>query len=94
MGLPGAANDRKSTEGLALPLWRGAPFTHDLVALLKLLQQAGINIAPHRDLAPFTDFAVQIRFDHQPDLQHLDRSSWNSRAEALVAFIEAMLPPP
>ncbi len=70
------------------------PSPQGLVALLKLLQQAGIDIAPHRDLARFTDFAVQIRYDHQPDLQHLDRSSWNSRAEALVAFIEAMLPPP
>jgi hypothetical protein len=37
---------------------------------------------------------VQIRYDHQPDLQNLDRSSWNDRAEALLTFIEAMLPPP
>ncbi len=28
------------------------PFTHDLVALLKLLQQAGINIAPHPPSRP------------------------------------------
>ena len=27
------------------------PFTHDLVALLKLLEQAGSDIAPYRDLA-------------------------------------------
>ena len=26
------------------------PFTHDLVALLKLLEQAGSDIAPYRDL--------------------------------------------
>ena len=26
------------------------PFTHDLVALLKLLEQAGCDIAPYRDL--------------------------------------------
>lgn len=70
------------------------PFTHDLVALLKLLDEAGIDIAPYRDLARFTDFAVQIRYDDQPDLQNLDRSSWNGRAEALVSVIEAMLPPP
>jgi hypothetical protein len=66
----------------------------DALALLKLLQQVCIDIDPHRDLARFTDFAVQIRYDHQPDLQNLDRSSWNSRAEALLSFIEAMLPPP
>lgn len=70
------------------------PFTHDLVALLKLLEQAGCDITPYRDLARFTDFAVQIRYDDQPDLQNLDRSNWNGRAEALVSVIEAMLPPP
>ena len=70
------------------------PFTHDLVALLKLLEQAGCDITPYRDLARFTDFAVQIRYDDQPDLQNLDRSDWNGRAEALVSVIEAMLPPP
>lgn len=70
------------------------PFTHDLVALLKLLEEAGSVIAPYRDLARFTDFAVQIRYDDQPDLQNLERSNWNGRAEALVMSIESMLPPP
>ncbi len=69
------------------------PFTHDLVTLVKLLDQAGIDIDLYRDLARFTDFAVQIRYDHQPDPQNLDRSSWNDRVEALVTFLEAMLPP-
>jgi hypothetical protein len=63
------------------------------VALIKLLQQAGFNMAPYRDLARFTDFAVQIRYDDQPDQQNLERSVWNSRAEALVAEIEAKLSP-
>ena len=70
------------------------PFTHDLVALLKLLDQAGLDIAPYRDFSRFTDFAVQIRYDDQPDLQNLDRCSWNDRAGALVTSIEALLPPP
>ena len=70
------------------------PFTHDLVALLKLLNQAGIDIAPYRDLARFTDFAVQIRYDDQPELQNLDRPIWNNRVEALLASIETQLPPP
>lgn len=51
------------------------PFTHDLVALLKLLDQAGLDIAPYRDLTRFNDFAVQIRYDDQPELQNLDRAS-------------------
>lgn len=70
------------------------PFTHDLVALFKLLQEAGIDIAPYRNLARFTDFAVQVRYDDQPDLQNLDRSSWNGKAEAPAMLIEEMLPPP
>lgn len=70
------------------------PFTHDLVALFKLLGQTGIDITPYRDLARFTDFAVQIRYDEQPDLQNLDRPVWNDRALALVREIEALLPPP
>ena len=70
------------------------PFTHDLVALLKLLDQAGLDMAPYRDLTRFTDFVVQIRYDDQPELQNLDRASWNDRADALVTAIEALLPPP
>ena len=66
------------------------PFTHDLVVLLKLLEQAGCDITPYRDLARFTDFAVQVRYDDQPDLLNLDRSNWNGRAEALVSVIEAI----
>jgi HEPN domain-containing protein len=60
------------------------PFTHDLVSLFKLLQQAGIDINVHRDLASFTDFAVQIRYDEQPDLQDFNRLLWNAKAEPLV----------
>ena len=70
------------------------PFTHDLVALLKMLEEAGIDIAPYRDLARFTDFAVQVRYDDQPDLQNLERSFWNDRVDALVASVEALLTPP
>lgn len=70
------------------------PFTHDLVTLMKLLDQAGLDIAPYRDLTRFTDFAVQIRYDDQPGLQNLDRVNWNDRVDALVTAIEALLPPP
>jgi hypothetical protein len=63
------------------------------VALLKLLERAGVDISGYRELARFTDFAVQIRYDEQPDLQGLDRSVWNVKAEALVLAVEALLPP-
>ena len=70
------------------------PFTHDLVSLFKLLQQDGIDISVHRDLASFTDFAVQVRYDEQPDLQDLNRLLWNAKAEALVLAIESRLQSP
>lgn len=66
----------------------------DALALLKLLHQASFEIAPYRDLARFTDFAVQIRYDDQPDLQDLDRLLWNAKAEALVLAIESLLRSP
>jgi hypothetical protein len=46
-----------------------------------------------RELARFTDFAVQIRYDDQPELQNLDRAVWNNRVEVLLTSIEAQLPP-
>lgn len=67
------------------------PFTHDLVALLKMLQRTGVEISPFRDLARFTDFAVQIRYDEQPDPQHLDRTAWNTKAGLLLHALEAQL---
>jgi len=69
------------------------PFTHDLVALLKLLERIQIDITPYRELARLTDFAVQIRYDEQPDLQNLDRLVWNGKAEALVLAVQAQLLP-
>ena len=48
----------------------------------------------YRDLARFTDFAVQIRYEDQPELQNLDRSIWNDRVDALVTSVDALLTPP
>lgn len=83
----------KALKGWLYQLDLNPPFTHDLVSLFKLLQQAGADISAHRELARFTDFAVQIRYDEQPDLQDLVRSDWNARAEALVLAVESLLPP-
>ena len=69
------------------------PFTHDLVSLFKLLERRQIDITPFRELARFTDFAVQIRYDEQPELQNLDRFAWNGKAEALVLAVQAQLRP-
>lgn len=66
-------------------------FTHDLVALLKLLQRCQVDIEPYRSLGRLTDFAVQWRYDEQPPEQRLDRSAWNAQVKALVQHVETLL---
>ena len=48
------------------------PSTHDISRLLLLLQEAGIEIKPLLPLRAFTSFAVQYRYDDEPDY-------WESR---------------
>jgi hypothetical protein len=40
-----------------------APFTHDLVALMDWLQQAGADTSAFASLADLSFFAVQCRYD-------------------------------
>jgi len=67
------------------------PFTHDLVVLFKRLLRADAEVKTHRDLAQFTDFAVQFRYDADLEPMDLDRSHWLQRAEALVEHVEGLV---
>ncbi|MFM7513266.1 MAG: HEPN domain-containing protein [Cyanobium sp.] len=40
-----------------------APFTHDLVALMDWLEEAGSDLRPFERIADLTFFAVQTRYD-------------------------------
>jgi len=40
-----------------------APFTHDLVALMDWLEEAGSDLSPFERIADLTFFAVQTRYD-------------------------------
>ena len=40
-----------------------APFSHDLVALMDWLEEAGIDVSPYERIADLTFFAVQTRYD-------------------------------
>lgn len=71
----------------------GPPFTHDLVLLFKRLLRAGVDVEAHRDLARFTDFAVQFRYDADPEPMGLDRAHWLHRAEQLVEHVAAIIGP-
>lgn len=67
------------------------PFTHDLVVLFKRLLRAGVDVDAHRDLAKFTDFAVQFRYDVDPEPMGLDRAHWLQRAEQLVDHVASII---
>ena len=50
-----------------------APFTHDLVALMDWLKDAGVSISAYGSLADLTFFAVQSRYD---DTIAITRPDW------------------
>jgi HEPN domain-containing protein len=52
------------------------PSTHDISRLLLLLQEAGIEIKALLPLRAFTSFAVQYRYDDEPEELSLDRTAW------------------
>jgi HEPN domain-containing protein len=67
------------------------PSTHDISRLSLLLQEAGIEIKPLLPLRAFTSFAVQYRYDDEPEELSLDRTAWCERAEALIKQVEGLL---
>jgi HEPN domain-containing protein len=67
------------------------PFSHDLVVLFKRLLRAGVDVDSFRDLARFTDFAVQFRYDADFEPMDLDRAHWLQRAEMLVEHVEQIV---
>ena len=67
------------------------PSTHDISRLLLLLQEAGIEIKALLPLRAFTSFAVQYRYDDEPEELCLDRAAWCDRAQALIEQVEGLL---
>jgi HEPN domain-containing protein len=67
---------------------KDVPFTHDLVLLMKQLRAVGADITAFQSLSPFTDFAVQLRYDEDPEPQHLDREACNAEVAALITHVE------
>ena len=64
------------------------PQTHDLARLLLLLQDSGVDITELLALRAFTTFAVQCRYDDEPENLGLDRAAWCNRAEALIEHVQ------
>ena len=67
------------------------PATHDLARLLLLLEKAGVDITALLSLRAFSTFAVQCRYDDEPEELSLDRGAWCNRAEALIEQVQMLL---
>jgi HEPN domain-containing protein len=67
------------------------PRTHDIARLLVQLQQAGVNVSQLLPLRAFTTFAVQSRYEDEPEELGLDRAAWCQRAEALIDHVQSLL---
>jgi HEPN domain-containing protein len=67
------------------------PQTHDLARLLLLLQDSGVDITELLPLRAFTTFAVQCRYDDEPEPLGLDRAAWCNRAKALIEHVQSQI---
>ena len=63
----------------------------DLARLLLLLEQSGVDITDLLSLRAFSTFAVQCRYDDEPEELSLDRVAWCNRAAALIDQVQALL---
>lgn len=75
----------------ALRLLRIARRDLRMARLLLLLQEAGIEIKALLPLRAFTRFAVQYRYDDEPEELCLDRAAWCDRADGLIEQVEGFL---
>lgn len=67
------------------------PHSHDIARLLVLLEQASVDVRELLALRAFTTFAVQGRYDDEPEELGLDRIAWCQRAEALIEHVQNLL---
>lgn len=65
-----------------------APFTHDIADLLQILSEQGIEISPYLQFSQFTLFAVQLRYDDEPEPLYLDRQHWLTVVQALLDEVD------
>jgi hypothetical protein len=71
---------------LGLPL----PRSHDIARLLLLLESAGVEVSELMPWRAFAVYAVQFRYDDEPDVLGLDRGLWCDQAETLINRIEQL----
>jgi HEPN domain-containing protein len=64
-----------------------APRSHDVARLLLLLSNAGADVVAYEELDRLTDYAVQFRYELDPQSLGLDRDIWNQK---VADFLEAV----
>ena len=67
------------------------PPTHDLNRLLRLLEQQAVDTGRIRSLAQLTLFAVQVRYDADPQPLGLDRGAFQDQVRQLIEHIEGIM---
>ena len=77
----------KALKAWILSLNHQSPYIHDLSDLLRILSDLGQDVEPYAEMTVFTVFAVQLRYDDEPDALNLDRRAWHVRVDALVDHV-------
>ena len=80
----------------ALKAWLYYPnqditFTHNGSLLLQLLQDCGLDVTAFLPLGTYADFAVQLRYDEDPERQNLDRAVCNADVTALITHVQELI---
>ena len=81
----------KALKAWLFSLGEEPPLIHNLTALLQRVADAGGDVEPFLALEAFTVFAVQFRYDAEPEPMELDRSDWQQRAVELVDHVELIV---
>jgi HEPN domain-containing protein len=66
------------------------PLSHNLTALFGRITDRGGFVEPYLPLEAFTAFAVQFRYDSEPEPMDLDRQHWYQQAEVLVDHVASI----
>ena len=64
----------KMLKAWLISLGSEVPYSHDIARLLLLLEQADVDVTDLLPLRAFTTYAVQFRYDDEPEDLGLDRT--------------------
>lgn len=83
----------KALKAWILSLNGRVEFTHNIAGLLQTLRESGVDVEGYLTLSRFTVFAVQLRYDDEPDPLGLDRQEWQESIRALLSVVESFHQP-